>query len=78
MSLSISEMRDLETPDLCLKASVSRSEDKEGIHLPLNPEVNPDLPGQDRLRGRLLIKTESKQAAKKKKKNPCLTNMETT
>lgn len=42
MSLGISEMRDSETPNLCLKASASRSKDKEGIHLSLNPEANPD------------------------------------
>lgn len=48
MSLSISEMRDSETPDLCLKASVSRSEDKEGMHLPLNPEVHPDCSSRAR------------------------------
>lgn len=48
MLFSIQEMRDSQIPDLCSKALVSRSEDKEGIHLPLNPEVNPDCSSRAR------------------------------
>lgn len=75
MSSSIIEVRASQKPNLHSNASVPRSEDKEGICLPLNPEGNLDSSSRARLRIRLLIKTENKQPSKK---NPCLANMETT